>query len=379
MGAGIASLVGCAQLTDQNPSMLLPLFKFFGEETLYAQIYDPSGNVRDFHPVAENPWWSPQENQIINIAKNDEPIISFTNSRGNIYCDKRSNLIQQLRIACESREASEAFKLSAYELIGDNDQILHHRLKSIECTADELGASSAYAYRNSIAIDLTWRLLERNTVTMDASKKLALFRANVTAKFKDDNLEISLGSMSTDDFTIGIDEITRIISNEMKGIKTVNQIPSKADLSNMGGADLSYNDIVQAVRMSKRQEERIAILIRSILLSPRQGIHFLENYPHNAQFELDAVNIIRQSISLIDIEDQLDVEFRMSLLIRKLISASYPMRKGETIFFFSEHLADFDLMRAQIESALLRSNSFSVNILRKEINESLNRRNSRRK
>lgn len=371
-----ASLFGCAKLTDQHPSMLLPLFRFPGEETLYAQIYDPSGPVRAFHPAGETPWWVAGDDQAITVEQGDEPIISFTDSSGGSYCGKRSDLLSTLRTVCGSREASDAFKLSAYELIGDHDKVVHHRSKSIEGISKEIGVASASAYRNSIAGDLTWRLLEKNVVNSDAFERLSLFRATVTTKFLGDRLEINLGSMSADDFSIDIDEITRRIANEMRGVTTVGQTPPKADLSDMGGTDPAYKDLLRAVDSSKRQEERIAILIRSILLSPRQGMHLLEHYQHQAKFESEAVHIIRDAIGRWENVDEGQIESRLARIIRILITASYPMRKGETIFFFAEHLSDFDLIRAQIEGAFRESQSVSVNLLRKQIETALARRNA---
>lgn len=372
-----ASLIGCAQLTDHNPSMLLPLFKFSGDECLYAQLYDPLGAVQGFHVVTETPWWLAQEDQVITIENGDEPVISFTNSAGHIHCGKRSELLSTLRTVCGSREASDAFKLSAYELIGDREKIMHHRSKTIEDISKEIGVASAAAYRNSVAGDLAWRLLEKNVAHLDAAEKLSLFRATITTRFSGDVLEIDLGSMSPEDFSISVDEIVRRVSNEMRGAASVIQSPSKADLSEVGGTDPAYKDLLQAVDSSGRQEERIAILIRSILLSPRQGFHLLEHYHHQAKFETEAVNIIRNAMGRWELLDDDRMEMRLARIIRPLITASYPMRKGETIFFFAEHLSDFDLIRAEIERALRESQSLSVNLLRKQIELALDRRNAR--
>lgn len=351
--------------------MALPLFGDTASGDLNVQIYQMNGPITAFARVAETISVPLPQGTEIYAEVGGEPLIAVFDEYGALRYGPRSDLGVVVRQCASHPKASDAFRISAYEVVGDIDQVRRHRQRACESITKFLGMQSSRYFKDSVATDIFWNLLEQNARSAEAASRFRTVRGTASARMHDGRSLVDFGLIDPSDFTIESRDFEALIDREMVGLASAGVRLKKADLSGYGGSAPTYGELIAAIAASPRQEERVAILMRIMILFPKEGINVAQYYPHHSAYEKAAAGKLFAAVSRErDITSNV-MERILSGLTRQLISDAYPMRKGEVIFYFASHLSDFPLVRGQILDSFTRSNALSVNMLSEQINNAL--------
>jgi hypothetical protein len=127
--------------------------------------------------------------------------------------------------------------------------------------------------------------------------------------------------------------------------------------------------LAASISAAGRQEERVALVIRSVLYDRAGGMEMLARFKDDrAKFAFYAINEIRRSLSeSSEDEDQAII----ASLIPKFFSYTYPLNRGRLLYFLAKHLASYPIVNQAIRFCLNKTASMFVDAHRSEINELL--------
>lgn len=127
--------------------------------------------------------------------------------------------------------------------------------------------------------------------------------------------------------------------------------------------------ILARIGASSRQEQRLALLIRSILEDPPWANAFLTQYSDNTRFMQRSLMILREALRRWSNRHELEQQIAQRL--REIISGAHPKQRGRLLLALAEELGSFHLAAGIIREKALQSRSQEVEKLKDQILERL--------
>lgn len=373
-------IIGVVRYTDDIPSFALPILSNSLGERLYIQVrHHMTQAVIGFEELSDLSRADLDHETHAPVSAGDSYVHGFIDRKGQLYLDVAANLKAPLSVALNDERTPTVTRLTISELIGDfitQSQIRRNLAREFGGMASD----AARAYESSAVRSRLWSILEGAAVDEAAAVKVRNHRSRLIAEV-DKNLEIRI-DLSVINIsalvTISEDEIERRLRSEFSELGTRRDKLPKVDLSQVRQLhDPTPLKIIEAVKLSPRAEERIAILLRAILVHPHAGFGALTLYDEASQFGSQAVGAMRGRVSESDLEDSDILEMRVAQLVSRLFTDSYPMRRGELLYYLALHLSEFPNVNGAIRAALSRSLAQNVDFLRADIEAILDHRGDR--
>jgi hypothetical protein len=142
---------------------------------------------------------------------------------------------------------------------------------------------------------------------------------------------------------------------------------------------VSATEAIRQIRQTSRQEERMALLVRLILINPYDGARLLSLYSNDkAKYANSALMQLEIEIRKVELTKTL-IETRRQLVPESLVrivdrpfSRGMPVNRTLLLYYMAKHLAVYPDVNKFLQTRLDRSSSIFLVPLRKEIQEFLN-------
>lgn len=150
-----------------------------------------------------------------------------------------------------------------------------------------------------------------------------------------------------------------ILSDSLKRKRLIQEAVPKAEAA------------LRRINAAPRQEERLAMVLKTLIIDPFVGHLVLAKYQTDkAKFATNCLMHLR-AISQNNGDDQYEASRLAARLIGYAIPRAYPLSKGMLLLMLAKHLSEFYLPNTTIRSFLDRSRSMFVNPYRPEIGRML--------
>jgi hypothetical protein len=117
-------------------------------------------------------------------------------------------------------------------------------------------------------------------------------------------------------------------------------------------------------------------MLRSLILYPAPAQQALDRYNDRAQMAKNAAIFLRSATSDIPMDQGEEIRERaVSGLIRRLVTDSYPRRRGVMLYYLAEHLSDFDLVAREIRDIVMASAARDIEVVRERILQAIAKEN----
>lgn len=264
-----------------------------------------------------------------------------------------------------------AIALQAAELIGSIDQRIRARARVFDLIKSQTGEGSARDfYEGSALRSALWDRVLRTAATEEAARRILRVRPKLDAYFEGGKIRLDLTALSSDD-RVAINEAQLAVDLEAEFIPSASghSISSvETHVVNPVGAG-QVSDILGKVRRAGRQEDRLAILLASILRDRQLGMSALHQYSEErAQFARWALQEIASTLSQEgDVANCPSDEQLIAELVPVFFKKQYPLSRGQLLLALAEHLGSSPLVSAAIKRTLDRTQSMYVGYYRPQI------------
>lgn len=374
--AGDFFIAGAIRLADYNPSFGLTVVRRVDDEGCWVQIIAPnSGRVQGFKRL------SSEDSSDVNsvgpkTVKIGSPyIFAFIDKNGGLHLGSAKDLRVEFNIALVDPRTSTATKLAISECVADRSRSREFR-KQLEGEFEAaFGRAVAGSFVNSMARSQLWDLLESVAIDKEALKRIQDTRPRITVKVSKDDVEVDLGDLDLNDVSIDFKDIQERLREEFVGGGGFSDI-QVTDLSGLPSSDdPTVVTILAAVERSPRQEERLAIILRSLILYPDVAKQMIERYHDRAKMAGNAVDVLRTVLLGSEaFEREEGRVFMIARLIPKFFADAYPRNRGELLYYLSAHLFDFPVVAEEIRALVNKTNAMDVVFMKGRIFEMLDKR-----
>jgi hypothetical protein len=372
---GDLRIIGVLRYVDFVPAFGLPVACNEDGQSLWIQ-------VRQEHSQIISGFESLEKTAIDALDLADGPpvavggryIHAFIGRNDQLYLDTIESLASFLGVTLNRVSTPLVTKLAICEQLGDITGERTFREKLTRDLAQSLGLASARAYKNSAIRARFWEILGRASVSAEAYERVQTRRSRLLASI-DDAGEITLDASAIDlnDVRLPISEIASQLASEFQDASSDRPRLPRVDLSSARNLlNPTALAVISAVELSPRQEERVALLMRSVMVYPTVGAEAIHQYRDQAAFANKALEYLRQRLKM----EQASESERGLILARavpRLYTDSYPLQRGKLLYYLSVHLRDFPEIRDAILTALDRSTARDVEMYREDIERVLGR------
>jgi hypothetical protein len=373
-------IIGAALICNFHPSFAIAIGKHPARPGYWAQILNPSSQkIIGFAPLSED--YFEDINFVeanIQISTGDIYIHAFLDKSGSLYLDTAKNLQVLFGVALNDPATASPVKLSISENMDKIYRVRQFRSGVADAVAVSFGGYAGQSLSNSTARSSLWDLLEAAAVDDHARRRIQNVRSRLLARISNDgSVDVDLTFLNPEDINVTVEEIVSRLQGNLGRRRGGLEMP-RVDLSRLpSSADPTIITILDAVKRSPRQEERIAILIRSLILHPLPALRAMEIYKDSAQMAQSGVAMLRDRFA--HGSENLNEYWLVSQLvpiIRRLISGAYPRRRGVMLFYFAEHLSDFPPIAGVLRQVLDGTSARDVEELRPIILKALDGKNT---
>lgn len=112
------------------------------------------------------------------------------------------------------------------------------------------------------------------------------------------------------------------------------------------------------VHTAKRQEERLALLLREIVQTPERRRDVIDFFPDNTVYEHKVLTLVRTRLS--GGADKWQFEALLYEVANDMYQLCFSERKGQLLYYFAQHLGHLPAMRQFIHKKLNRTYSHHV-------------------
>ncbi len=264
--------------------------------------------------------------------------------------------------------------LQINELIGSTCEKRNSRAQMAAAISLSTGHHAAKQfYHGSVLQVVLWQILVAAAPNAQAAARILKERNRLLASVDGfSTIRIKFGEVSRSDFSDLTDaqvssRITEQFDPEFQTTELSQASTPQSDISssleNRVSAALSH------IRNSRKQEERISIILRELLNDRQAGTLILERYQSDrAGF---ATSVLRKLRNTLDRNDFQNFEAQIANLLVRLFIDMYPMRQGDLLLQLSRYLSGYRLIRSVILARLSRSNSVFLEPYRADINKFL--------
>jgi hypothetical protein len=212
----------------------------------------------------------------------------------------------------------------------------------------------------------------------DAARRILRARSRLGARIENGTITLELDALSVEDRE-RVDQ--QKLASSLLAEFDVESITSE-DLDPLS-FDVKPDNAVQTERVSKvlnqikvtgRQEERIAILVDAILQHRDVGLSALIQYGNDrAKLANWAIQEMRGRLGGFGHESPKLDEAAIAEFIPRLFNNHYTLSRGELLFYLAKHLAKWPTVNAALRRTLDRTASVFVGNYRKKIEELLDK------
>lgn len=368
-------VVGGLPYNTTGPSFLLPVLQKTGEpEKSYIQVPNElTGTILDFVKLDDDLACARLATNPLPVSIGENLIYGFSATGFDCQLGTLAELEAPLRMFLQQNPEQVAIALQIVELIGDAQEKKIARLSMRTEIHNLNGLKSARAfYEGSTLRTALWNQLIKQASSPEIARSVLHARSRVNA-YIDSNGAIlfEFGALSADvrasfDENLVRAELLREfqVSSIWDGDTQISKNPSVHVVVEV---QREVDSTLKLIRGRGRQEERIAVLLDSILKNPTVGLSTLLQYQTDrgafARWALDELNklFIRQE------SKSNGYEVAIAQLIPKMFSKHYPLSRGELLLFLAQHLSARRLIRSAIQDVLDRTNSVFVGLFRPQI------------
>lgn len=334
----------------------LPLLLIPGNAGYFIQEMDDNGDIvvgfKEFDLESEKVEKLPQTRS---IKTGDSQFFVFL-TKEKILSGNRSEIEHDLRVFAAKNSQNAAIILQIYQIIGSSQERRNARIDVRRLISRRLGPRGEEAFHLSAVRSAFWGNLVSKWKLKEDPVRLTEIKSTLILRMDRDKLNISGLHPRNETEERELYHIISELKIEFEApLQPVNQPMARAE------RHLAYELIIK----SRRQEERIAILLRTILLDRKLGISILRRYQPRAKFEAAAIElIIRQfdhpSRKARSEGSQLIDELTVAKLVSNFYTAIFPADRGHLLEALALHLRSFPHVRDAIRRKFMDSQSFHV-------------------
>lgn len=380
------ALVGCAPFSQgADVGFALPVFADLKADSnaLFIQEVDAlKGTVSSFRALdgrLDGLTWA---GDLTKVRVGDAPIYAFKAGDGTVHTGGLLELKNVLRDFVDKNPHNTGVNLQIAELVGDQTvkRVARAKVQLNIARSDAVAAKEFFV--GSVLRESLWARLLDAAPNDNAARRILARRPLIGVRLDDGNLiHLNLAALDPSDFArTSALELTTEIQTEYE--------QSLSDAANLEGIKETYDpstipsdqtravqDLVRRVVYTGRQEERIAILLDAIIQNRGIGISALLQYGSDrAMFANKALASIRKAVIGHDTSNSKD-ELIVASLVPRFFTDSFPMNRGELLYYLARHLAKYPLVNDAIRRRLRSSHSYWVNYFRSEVERILDARN----
>jgi hypothetical protein len=400
-------VVGCWPYEQGKSGFALPIFVHPENASilLIQEVREISGKIGAFKILAETDLPLLATQNAVEAVVGGNPIYAFVADDGNAYAGDAIQLQTLLRDFSAKNPSRYGTNLQIAELIGSETDRKIARAKMRHAVAEHAGANAAADFYTGALRSILWTALVQGAPNEEIAGRILNVRSRLDASVDDGALVFDLEAIPpADRATISIEKLeARILSEfELLPTKTLSEPSPESNNSDVENSQREVAELLQRIGRCGRQEERIAIVMDSIIANRSAGLSALLQYgTDRAKFANSALDLLRgiffqrnnlasellaqnkstsqselflpnlslgtREAPLPEIIASHDPELMMALLIPRLFTRQYPMSRGELLFYLSRHLAKWPKVNQAIRQSLNRTASIYVDDWREAI------------
>lgn len=312
----------------------------------------------------------------------DSPLYAFKLHDGAVHTGRLPELEKMLRDFVTMNPHHAGVNLQIAELIGDIETKRTARTKVQLQIAKSNAVAAKEFFVGSVLRERLWVRLLDAAPNEEAAKRILACRPLVSVRVDESNLVyLDLTALDPADFALTsalalTTEIQQEYEQSLSRAASLEGATEKNQSSTIPSDQArAVQELVRRVHYVGRQEERIAILLDSIIQNRGIGISALLQYGSDrANFANKALAAIRKGVIGNDtwnIKDELIV----ASLIPRFFTDSFPMNRGELLYYLARHLAKYPQVNEAIRRKLRSSHSYWVRNVSSEVERLLDARN----
>ncbi|MCA1433354.1 hypothetical protein I6F33_10230 [Bradyrhizobium sp. BRP20] len=365
-------VIGCHSFGQEAVGFALPIFSRSTQTIapLIQVIDEISGQITGFR-VLEGPKLQFLLARGPSAALGDEQIYAFIAAPGKFHFGTLDTLRTRLEHFAEANASRAGLVLQIRELIGSPQEKKSARIRMRRILLDEQGSEAAKSfYEGSVLRSVLWRCLVSGATDREMATRILNSRGRLSAEIKTDgSIAIDISALSSED-QAAIDR--KVLSEKILlefDPQPTGTIRARDDYRLNFEQD-AKNLLDQLARI-RRQEERMAVLMSTILDNPLVGKAALVEYGRDrAKFADWTVKELRKIF--MDTNWPSD-ERVIATLVPKLFTKQYPLARGDLLLYLARHLAKWPVVKSAIQKCLERTNSMLVDLQRAEIEKALSK------
>lgn len=367
------TVVGCIPLDVEPIGFGLPVLMDAADSKILAvqKIDELSGRVSGFLEL-ETP-----NREIIHapgppVGIGDQQIYAFIDVTRNVALGTVATLRPILKAFAEANPTLAGVNLQISELIGTDQEKKAARARMRIVLLDRQGDESARSfYEGSVLRSVLWGRLLAMAANDDMSRRFIGVRSKLSAKINaNGQIALDLAAL-TDEDRRAID-VPKLVAEMLLEFEP-RPLSDQSNVLAVESKDPELQEHVQGVlsRIQKtgRQEERMALLLASILENPPVGKSALLQYQHDRAKMADwALKELRR---LFIGTNWTSDEQTVAGIIPGLFTRQWPMTRGDLLYYLAKHLAKWPKVNDSIRNSLNRTHSMYVDEWRSEIEKAL--------
>jgi len=364
-------VIECLPFQHDTPGFALPLFAhpINAGLRLIQEVDELRGMIADFKLLDGSITGSIPIGLSGPIARIGEDVVHvFLTADGCPHAGRLAELRPILRAYSEQHPRHTAVILQIQELLGSSEEkkIARTHMRNVILERSGAGAARAFYERSTLSTAL-WDHLTKLAPNDAVAKRILAARSHLSAKIDSSGaIVFDLSALTTDDRSL-LDLIklqSSLMSEfDVTAIKYDGEEDSTAKNGKVRSEKISK--LLEQVRYTGRQEERIAIMADAILRDRETGIAALRRYKRDRARVADwAFQEMRSRLQK-DGNRRFD-EMMIADLIPRLFTQQYSLTRGELLFYLARHLAKWPIINKAIWHALDRTQSIMVDPFRRQ-------------
>jgi hypothetical protein len=367
----LQKVIGCCPFAQESLGFALPIFSRSTKIiTPLVQVIDEiSGRIKSFRALDDPTLQTLPVRRGPSVSVGDKQIYAFMAAPDEFHIGTLDELCTELEHFAEANASRAGLVLQIRELIGSPQEKKSARIRMRTVLLEEQGDEAAkWFYEGSVLRSVLWQCLVSDATDREMAFRILNVRGRLSAGITaNGHINIDLSALSREDqAAIDRDALIEkiLLEFEPEPAKTI-----RARDNYRHNFQQEAKDLLNNIARIPRQEERMALLMSTILDNPLVGKAALLEYGRdNAKFEDWTLKELRKIF--VDTNWPSD-ERVIATLVPKLFTKQYPLSRGDLLFHLARHLAKWPLVNLAIRTCLDKTNSMFVNFRRAEIEEAL--------
>jgi len=371
----------------EGAGFALPLFVApLSSRDLFVQEIDEYTNLISSFSMLASDQASAIPLPSFETKRGERPVFAFVDETGAAIAGHLDNIAPMLRSFLIRQPEQDTICLQIMELIGSKEERRDARLRMRNAIYRKSGAVAARAfYEKSSLRAVFWDQLIKGAASEEAAKRILALRAKLNVEItKQGKLIVDLEALQEKDRAlINLEQIQSDLSEEfdLSDLSGPPGVVDSADLiANQDFIDPEVKAALQELRISSRQERRLAIIFDTALKNAKFGRELLDQYPNDsAMFTGKVIARLRSALSEggWTFSDP-HVEDRIYYEIHRTLVDSYGLTKGVLLLEFATRLGKYERVHKMIDQKLERTYSRYVEEYREQIAKALRKAQTQR-